>query len=64
MKGREIVRVRTNKPELQIVEHDLLLPDGRIQPYKGYVKGKEVWQAPENIGTMEYLGKHRDPANL
>ena len=57
MKGREIIRVRTTKPELKIVEHDLYLPDGRIQPLKSYRDRKLLWEAPKDTGTMEYLGR-------
>ena len=61
MKDREIIRVRLTDPELKIVEHELLLPDGRIRPLKSYRDGKLLWEAPKDTGTMEFIGKEAAP---
>lgn len=61
MKGRAIIRVRTTEPNIKREGYELLLPDGKIQPHRGYKEGKLVTELPKDIGTMEFLGKPGHP---
>ena len=61
--GNEIARTRKGNPNLGIVEYEIVTLDGALKPLKSQKDGKLLWEAPKDIGPLEYLGKVASPTD-